>query len=144
MDAQPQRIPTQPSATPEVEESGKTATLFPIDLTMTITESNVSKVISAATAVYWLCAVSLLWSDWRSGNWLYKGGWWMTIVLITGTAGMGFWVMVAPPLIRSLRSASGPTRPRSVAKYTWCLSTLPVVVGCFLFVCLLVYYRVVE
>ena len=42
---------------------------------MTITESNVTKVISVTSGVYWVVVGLLLWSDYRSGDWMGKLGW---------------------------------------------------------------------
>jgi hypothetical protein len=111
---------------------------------MTITESNVSKVISVATGAYWALAGLLLWSDYLSGDWLDKGGWWIAIVLFTGTCGLGFWAMLAPSLIRSFRYGSSIRGLRGFGRCVWFFSTLPAVLLCFGMLCLLVYYRVTE
>ncbi|MEK7951533.1 hypothetical protein [Luteolibacter soli] len=111
---------------------------------MTITESNVAKVISVMTGVYWAVVGLLLWCDYVSGNWMYKGGWWIAIVLLTGTCGVAFWTMLAPLAMRSFRGSSSKRGIRKLGEWAWCFSTIPMVLLCFGLVCTLVYYRITE
>jgi hypothetical protein len=111
---------------------------------MTITAANISKVISAATGCFWALVGLVLWSDLRSGDWLQKGGLWIVFVIFAGTCGMGFWVMIAPLAIRALRENLRPQSLAAWGKAFWCFSSIPLVLLCFGFFCLLVYYRLTE
>ena len=111
---------------------------------MTITESNVTKVISVTSGVYWVVVGLLLWSDYRSGDWMGKLGWWVAIMLFTGTCGRAFWAMLAPSVVRYFRSGSSKRGLRKLSEWAWCFSTIPMVLLCFGCLCLLVYYRVTE
>jgi hypothetical protein len=111
---------------------------------LTITSANVTKVISIATAIYWAFAGLVLWNDLRAGNWLYKGGGWIGLVLLTGLCGTGFWAMLTPAAIRAFKANRRPFSIKKLGKAFWCLSTIPVVLFCLGFFLLLVYYRVTE
>ena len=111
---------------------------------MAITESNVTKVIAVTTAVYWVAVSLLFWSDYRSGDLLEKGGWWIAIMLFTGTCGMSFWAILAPFVIRSFRAGSSIRGIRERGWRVWHFSTIPMVLLSFGFLCLLVFYRITE
>lgn len=110
----------------------------------TITSTNVTKVISVATAIYWALAGLVLWSDLRSGEWLQKGGYWILLVLLTGLCGAGFWGMLAPMAMRVFKANWRPFTLKKLASGFWYLSTIPVVLLCLGLVLLLVYYRISE
>lgn len=111
---------------------------------MRITESNVPKVISVATGIYWLAAGLLLLGDVRTGEWMGKLGHWVGIVLLTGTCGVGFWLRPAPVVLRSFRAGTWGRGPRAWGRGIWCFSTIPVVILCFGMICTLVYFRITE
>ena len=113
-------------------------------MNLTITSANVTRVISIATAIYWVFAGWVLWSDLRSGDWMQKGGLWIVLVLLTGFCGTGFWVMLSPTAIRALKESGRPFTMRKLGAAFWCLSTVPVVLLCLGLVLLLVYCRITE
>jgi hypothetical protein len=111
---------------------------------MTITESNVLKVTSVMTGIYWVVVSLLFWIDYRSGNWMEKGGWWIAIILFTGTCGLALWAMLAPSVIRSFRAGSSIRGIHELGWRVWHFSTIPMVLLSFGFLCLLVFYRITE
>ncbi|MCW1913922.1 hypothetical protein OJ996_10070 [Luteolibacter sp. GHJ8] len=113
-------------------------------MNLTIISANATKVMSIATAAYWAFAAWIMIGDRISGNWMTKEGLWIVLVLLTGFCGTGFWVMMAPLLIKVFRTTDRPYGARELGKAFWCLSTLPVVLLCLGLVLLLLYYRIIE
>ncbi|MCW1887730.1 hypothetical protein OKA04_23535 [Luteolibacter flavescens] len=109
-----------------------------------ITGANASKVVSVFTGIYWALEGPLLLADCLTGGWFSKGGWWVAIMLFTGTCGTAFWAMLALPLIRSLRAGKSPRGVRGLGRMVWCFSTLPMVMICLGLLCVLVYFRMTE
>lgn len=109
---------------------------------MTITPTNVSKIISIATGFYWVIAGLLVWNDCRSGLWLEKGGAWILVIYFTGIGGAGFWGLLAPIVSKALQGDLKPRNIRSLGKFLWCFSTLPLVLLCLVMDCLLVHDRI--
>jgi hypothetical protein len=91
---------------------------------MKITQSNVHQIAIFGAASYWILAAICFAHDYATGQ-LKNHGWFGSFVFLSAFAWIAFYLILAPTLLRSVRSHRSNQTRYQIGTILWAMSPLP-------------------